>query len=155
MFYNTKGIVIIEDIPKKGLTLKNLKIGIYHEMCHNFYYKYMKTYYPQWIDEGLANYLANYKLKDKTFIKFISNYKKDFPNQDHLKIAKKYYSLSKKDWENNKKTRKFYVCSFLVIKNIVDKKGLKYLFNWLNKFKTNPTKKNYNNKIDALFKVIE
>ncbi len=154
-FYNKKGMIIINDIPKEKLNSKDLKIGIYHEMCHNFYFKLLGTYLPQWVDEGLANYLANYKFKDKTFMKFISDYKKDFPKQDYLKIAKKYYKLSEKDWLDNNKTREFYACSFLAVKKIIDQKGLNYLFNWLNKFKINPIKKNYNNKIYGLLKIIK
>lgn len=156
MFANPKGTVIIDYIPKERLKGNYLKVGIYHELCHAFYHAYVRNSYPNWINEGLAEFLADYKFKDKFFLKFISDYKKDFPKQDYIKKAIKYYGrLSSRAWKDKNRTRELYACSFLAVKKIIAKKGLKYLFKWLKKWKKNPKRQFYGRKIKQLLKDIE
>jgi len=109
--------------------IKHFWQSLKHEYCHLYYRKITKTGYPKWLNEGLANYLAN------------QNKKK--PSKKEALRVFNYYQ--KTDW-------RIYNIGYFWTKLLIEKFGKKKLLTLINNIDSQTAEKEFAKKFYLIYK---
>jgi len=108
--------------------IKHFWQSLKHEYCHLYYRKITNTGYPKWLNEGLANYLAN-QVKKK-------------PTKEEILRVFDYYNKS--DW-------RIYNIGYFWVKLLIERFGKNKLLKLLKKINSKTTEKEFAKKFHQVY----